>query len=100
MTNGIGWPALQQRWRRQEAAASFYDTAAWQNLRYRVLRTQGGCCQCCGVRGNGANPLQVDHIKPRSKYPELELEIENLQVLCRDCNLGKGTWDQTDWRYR
>src|SRR5262249_39926358 len=39
-----------------------------------------------------------DHIKPRSKFPELELELGNLQVLCADCNLGKRAWDQTDWR--
>jgi 5-methylcytosine-specific restriction endonuclease McrA len=42
--------------------------------------------------------MHVDHIKPRWKYPELSLSFENLQVLCKDCNLGKGGWDETDWR--
>jgi len=42
--------------------------------------------------------LHVDHIKPRSKYPDLALELKNLQVLCEDCNIGKGTWDESDWR--
>lgn len=27
-----------------------------------------------------------------------ELGIANLQVLCNDCNHGKGFWDMTDWR--
>ena len=54
---------------------------------------------CCGHRGTQDNPLQVDHIKPRSKFPHLALEISNLQVLCRDCNLGKGNRDATDWRF-
>jgi 5-methylcytosine-specific restriction endonuclease McrA len=42
--------------------------------------------------------LHVDHIVPRYKAPHRSLDIENLQVLCRDCNIGKGAWDQTDWR--
>ena len=24
--------------------------------------------------------------------------LDNLQILCSDCNAGKGNWDQTDWR--
>lgn len=42
--------------------------------------------------------MHVDHIKPRSKYPELELEFTNLQILCADCNLGKRNHDSIDWR--
>jgi 5-methylcytosine-specific restriction endonuclease McrA len=42
--------------------------------------------------------MHVDHIKPRSKYPHLALRESNLQVLCEACNLGKGNWDETDWR--
>lgn len=42
--------------------------------------------------------MHVDHIKPRSKYPALELVLSNLQVLCEDCNLGKLAHDETDWR--
>jgi len=42
--------------------------------------------------------LHVDHIKPRSKYPELSLTFSNLQILCEDCNFGKSNIDQTDWR--
>ena len=28
----------------------------------------------------------------------LELQLTNLQMLCADCNVGKGAWDETDWR--
>jgi hypothetical protein len=42
--------------------------------------------------------LHVDHIKSRSKHPDLALEITNLQVLCADCNIGKSNTDETDWR--
>lgn len=75
----------------------FYESAAWRELRYEVLKERGARCDCCGARG-GVVQLHVDHIKPRSLYPKLELERSNLQVLCEDCNLGKGNRDVTDWR--
>jgi 5-methylcytosine-specific restriction endonuclease McrA len=73
----------------------FYKSDAWRTVRYKALKKANGKCQCCG---EGGKRLHVDHIKPRSKFPHLELDENNLQVLCEDCNLGKGAWDQTDWR--
>lgn len=78
----------------------FFTSAGWIHIRYQVLKKHNGCCQCCGTRGSPGNPIQVDHIKPRIKYPELELKITNLQVLCRLCNIGKSFRDQTDWRHK
>jgi hypothetical protein len=59
-------------------------------LRYKVLlRDNFKCCAC------GASPatdssveLHIDHIVPYSKGGETV--IDNLQTLCKDCNLGKG----------
>lgn len=70
---------------------TFYTSDAWIRLRYDVLQRSNGHCSLCG-RGPLADgvKLHVDHIKPRSRYPELELDPKNLQVLCRDCNMGKG----------
>jgi len=79
-------------------AEDFYRSDAWRVVRYKALTAHGGVCQCCGARASLGRPLHVDHIKPRSLYPDLQLEISNLQVLCDDCNLGKGARDQTDWR--
>ena len=42
--------------------------------------------------------MNVDHIKPRRLFPDLALSLDNLQVLCHECNHGKGNWDMTDWR--
>ena len=42
--------------------------------------------------------IHVDHIKPRSIYPDLALTYDNLQLLCEDCNLGKGNKCEIDWR--
>lgn len=80
------------------ANRDFYNSDEWLRTRYLVLRESSGRCECCGGRPVPGNPLQVDHIKPRSLYPWLELEPDNLQVLCRDCNMGKSNVDNTDWR--
>jgi hypothetical protein len=40
----------------------------------------------------------VDHIRPRKKFKELELEFDNLQVLCRSCNSWKGSSRYEDFR--
>ena len=78
--------------------SSSTSSQGWLKLRYRALKTYGAMCQCCGCGASEANPIQVDHIKPRSKFPELALVFSNLQVLCRSCNLGKRDIDETDWR--
>jgi len=75
----------------------FYASLSWKKVRYQALTKSSGKCQCCGATGDKA-PLHVDHIKPRSKYPELALVLDNLQVLCADCNVGKLNQDETDWR--
>lgn len=67
----------------------FYETRAWRELRLQILQRDGWVCRYCGGRAPIV-PLHVDHIKPRSRFPELELEAMNLQVLCEDCNIGKG----------
>ena len=76
----------------------FYDSAPWQQLRYEVLKRSNGCCELCGASKHTGAIIQVDHIKPRSKFPQLELDPGNLQVLCRPCNMGKSNTDQIDWR--
>lgn len=77
----------------------FYQSRQWLDLRYQALKKNLGMCQCCGARGEPSNPLQVDHIFPRSKFPRMELQLSNLQVLCKTCNMGKSNRDLTDWRF-
>lgn len=71
---------------------------AWRALRMRVLAKFGSKCMCCGVTPAYGAVMNVDHIRPRRKYPHLALVESNLQVLCGECNHGKGNWDETDWR--
>jgi 5-methylcytosine-specific restriction endonuclease McrA len=87
----IGWPA----------ADAFYRSYRWRRLRIDALegnRERYGAltCECCLTTRTGQ--WHVDHVRPRAHHPELALEPGNLQVLCADCNLGKGTRYTTDWR--
>lgn len=82
----------------------FYASWEWATLRMQVLKANGGRCECCGSTpddvtvGGKRVRLHVDHIEPLSKQWDLRLESSNLQVLCAECNMGKGAWDRTDWR--
>jgi len=78
----------------------FYESREWLDLRYRVLQKAAGSCKLCGCRATADNPIQVDHIKPRSLHPELALVESNMQVLCQSCNKGKSNKDDTDWRWK
>lgn len=91
----------RKRFRRKAAdvnSAEFLETYAWRRCRYEALKKHGARCQCCGRGATEGVALHVDHIKPRRKYPDLALDVNNLQVLCSECNHGKGNWDTTDWR--
>jgi 5-methylcytosine-specific restriction endonuclease McrA len=89
--------ALRAKARGSLPSEEFYASLSWRKIRYQALARSAGRCECCGATGDKA-PLHVDHIKPRSKYPDLALVIANLQVLCADCNIGKLNQDETDWR--
>lgn len=78
---------------------AFYASWEWKRVRYEAIKLHGRRCQCCGWEpGQSAGHLVVDHIKPRRRYPELELDLSNLQVLCNDCNMGKGAAYEDDFR--
>ena len=89
---------ITKRTWKKRPSIDFYKSKSWKTLRYQALLNSSGACDCCGASGGGGVQIHVDHIKPRSKYPELELDLSNLQVLCSDCNQGKDNIDETDWR--
>ena len=58
------------------------------NKRIQIYKRDGFACVYCGSEGD----LQIDHIHPFSKGGGDEME--NLQTLCRTCNVTKG--DRTE----
>jgi len=58
------------------------------SLRFEILKRDDYRCQMCGVTAKDGATLEIDHITPVSKGGGND--ADNLQVLCRDCNAGKG----------
>jgi len=59
-------------------------------IRFKILKRDKYKCRLCGA-SPAVNPrvtLHVDHIIPRAKGGETS--FDNLQTLCKKCNLGKG----------
>jgi hypothetical protein len=72
------------------SSRQFYSSPEWVELRRRVINEDGVVCRLCHEPINDPENLTVDHVKPRSRHPELALDRANLRVLCRPCNSRKG----------
>lgn len=92
----IGLPVkIPSKW---ISAKEFYASKKWRELRYIALSNSEGKCNLCGASSKDGSSLHVDHIEPRSKAPNKAYDLDNLQVLCEDCNMGKSNYDSKDWR--
>jgi 5-methylcytosine-specific restriction endonuclease McrA len=65
---------------------AFLESREWKDFRYSVLKERKPVCELCGATRKDGTIIQVDHIKPRSKFPHLALDQ------------GKSYTDETDWR--
>ena len=85
---------------RKQKSDAFYASWEWKQVRYEALVLHGRQCMVCGFTPTlGCKErLVVDHIKPRSKFPDLALDLSNLQILCNSCNMGKSNIHQHDFR--
>jgi hypothetical protein len=64
---------------------------------WAVLARDHWTCYSCGRSTRGDDVLlEVDHIMPRSRGGTDVLD--NLQTLCKKCNIGKSNRDDTDLR--
>lgn len=80
------------------AADGFLLSPEWRAIRKLALEKHGSCCLKCGRMGTPDEPINVDHIKPRKFFPELALDLSNLQPLCWRCNKAKGN-READYRH-
>jgi len=67
----------------------------WQTIRRMALRRDDYTCQRCGLREPSI--MVVDHIKPKSIFPELLLVLENLEVLCPNDHARKSVLDEKQY---
>lgn len=82
----------------QSKIDDFYTSWEWRRLRYDFLKDRDRRCECCGAQPSDGVKIVIDHIKPIRHHWHLRLNFGNLQILCEDCNMGKGSRDETDWR--
>ncbi len=71
----------------------FIRAGTWWSV---LARDNWTCCSCGRTPADGVS-LEVDHILPRSKGGTDN--IDNLQTLCKKCNIGKSNKDSTDLRF-
>ena len=68
------------------------DSPTWKggkidSLKRMALERDGYSCRSCGL--SDREVLDVDHIEPRRKRPDLYEDLANLQVLCANCHRRK-----------
>ena len=59
----------------------------WNDLRLKVFERDGNICRFCGIQEDG---MHIDHKLPKFLFPSLTYDLDNLQVLCKNCNSRKG----------
>jgi len=70
--------------RRGSSAARGYDVA-WQRLRLAYL-AQHPLCRMCEAQGRVTAASVVDHVLTIADRPDLRLDWNNLQPLCKPCH--------------
>lgn len=83
---------------RERQIAGFYTCIPWKQLAYDTKVKRGRRCECCGATPADGVRIVTDHIKPLRTHWDLRLDPGNVQVLCDDCNRGKGSRSADDFR--
>lgn len=81
-------PALDKGGKKTLKEQGFYHTKAWRSLRKEALQRDHYLCQLCLAKHRITPATEVHHIKELEDYPELGLELSNLQSLCWYCHEG------------
>ena len=74
----------------KEFAKQFYSSKQWQDCRNSYARNKRYLCENClrrGIYKPGEIVHHVIEITPDNIYkPEVALNFDNLELLCRDCH--------------
>ena len=90
-------------------ARKFYSSKAWQDCRNEYARRRHYLCEECLRKGIYKPGVIVHHkieLDPITiERPEIALNFDNLELLCRDCHRERhgptgGRWDEVNKRRR
>lgn len=83
----------------KEQKAKFYNSGKWKLLRLQAMKRDNNECQICKQQGfvtidtnikreddRKKIEIVVHHMKEIEDYPQLALDIRNLQTLCVSCH--------------
>jgi len=71
----------------EKQLSRFYQSKEWKELRNKLFEVHDKVCVVCGA----THALRGDHIKPIRTHWDLRLNLDNLQILCDECNREKGS---------
>lgn len=75
-----------KQWIADDTVIKFYKTKEWRIMRSRARKRDHNECQACKRLGEHSPMDMVHHIKVVKDYPELALELNNLESLCNSCH--------------
>ncbi len=64
----------------------FYKSITWKRARVMALQRDHYLCQECLKAGRMTMATEVHHVRPLEDYPDLALDLDNLESLCRRCH--------------
>ncbi len=65
---------------------AFYKSKEWERKRREILKRDRNACQECRKKGRYARANTVHHIIHLKDAPELALDPNNLESVCRECH--------------
>jgi uncharacterized protein (TIGR02646 family) len=63
------------------------------SIRTPLINSSHEKCAYCEGKPLECGNIEIDHFKPKSRYPDATFEWENMVPSCHDCNNSKGTHD-------
>lgn len=90
-------------------AKKFYSSAAWQSCRNAYAKKANYLCENCLRKGIYKPGVIVHHLIELDpiniEHPEIALNFDNLELLCRDCHAkvheqSGGRWSEVNKKKR
>jgi len=78
-----------------KSVENIYQSPRWADIKKVIYSLYDFKCM---KFSNNQNEMHVDHICPVSKYPAMKWSINNLQLLCKNCNMEKSNVNENDYR--